>query len=410
MNKTNVEALRTFTTKKRSAPQNTQKFTMPIIAQTHGTHERWQAEIERLEPLWKHGRRQHLAMALAGYGLAGLAIDPETIKAAVTTLCERTQDREVKRRLQAVTITAKKFARGERIAWRPFYDDAGVDPPTRSVVSAEVHRRLEQGIFTLFHGVWKGKEGNSAHLVYGTLLWFASRFGREHERGVEVAVSLRHLTLEANLGSKNTTRRALQYLERCGLVGEGTASKRLEAGQFVLFFENEMTDLVYSSHIGYKQSILYKSRRTPLGGLYEWVNSTKHVAMRQGALGHLAARLTGILAILDEPISTTDLAQFASCHLRSAYKPLNKLATHGIVTVTRKRYSLAADWQAALDHVATELGAYEARARQAATYDRERDTLRMRYLQQQHDTPFTEQDTDTLELVPRTKNVDLWYY
>jgi predicted transcriptional regulator len=364
--------------------------------------------------------------------MAGLGIAPDAIKDAVTTLCERTQDREVKRRLQAVTITAKKFARGEPIAWRPFYDDAGVDPPTRLEVSAEVHRRLEQGIFTLFNDTWKGKKGNSAHLVYGTLLWFAWRFGGEHERGVEVAVSLRHLTLEANLGSKDTTRRALQYLARCGLVGQGEAPEWFEAGQFVLFFEGETGSLTQSDTGSLTQSdtglpkFLCVSIMSPVnsvnsvnsgrdggvvhtisgwgkGGLDEWAISATHPAFRQGALGHATARLFTHLLILDAPISAADLAQLVGCHRKAVYKPLKKLRTFGIIECKQGNYLWSKQWRANLDRAAAELGAYEARASQAATYDRERDSLRMKCLHQQHDTPF--KDTDTPELVPHTKHV-----
>jgi len=414
MNKTNVGALRSFTTKKRNAPKNKKRFSNVNIPQAHDPFERWQVELERLEPLWTRGRRQHLAVALAGYGMAGLGIAPEAIKDAVTTLCERTQDREVKRRLQAVTITAKKFARGEPIAWRPFYDDAGLEPPTRLEVSAEVHRRLEQGIFTLFNDndTWKGKKGNSAHLVYGTLLWFAWRFGGEHERGVEVAVSLRHLTLEANLGSKDTTRRALQYLERCGLVGQGEASEWLETGQFVLFFEFETVSppsLTQSETVPPKfpsSSII-----SPVnsgwgkggGGLKEWAISATHPAFRQGALGHATARLFTHLLGLYAPISAADLAQLVGCHRKAVYKPLKKLRTFGIIECRQGNYFWSKQWRANLDRAAAELGAYTARASQAATYDRERDSLRMKCLHQQHDTPF--KDTDTPELVPHTKHV-----
>lgn len=70
--------------------------------------EEYQDIIEKIIPRWVVGKRQNMALYVAGFLRKNRKLGIETIKAIITEICNRTSDKEFKKRLAAVDDTFKK--------------------------------------------------------------------------------------------------------------------------------------------------------------------------------------------------------------------------------------------------------------------------------------------------------------
>lgn len=100
------------------------------------------------------------------------------------------------------------------IGSRQYFYDPDFNSATPTARDAITGRRM----FVLDYG-WAGRSGPTDRDVYRTLLRYAWKYGEEQHDGIRVSVDYRTLTLEAGLGSTNTTRKAVKRLdERHSLV------------------------------------------------------------------------------------------------------------------------------------------------------------------------------------------------
>ncbi len=93
------------------------------------------------------------------------------------------------------------------IASRAYFYDEDFNSATPTVRDAITGRRM----FVLDYG-WAGRSGPTDRDVYRALLRSAWKYGEEQHGGIRVSVDDRTLTLQAGLGSNNTTRKAISRL------------------------------------------------------------------------------------------------------------------------------------------------------------------------------------------------------
>ena len=90
--------------------------------------------------------------------------------------------------------------------------DKFYDPESNAARPTVRDALTERRMFVLDYA-WPGRSGPTDRDVYRALLRSAWKYGVEHSDGIKVAASDRHLTLEAGLGSNNTTRAASRRLD-----------------------------------------------------------------------------------------------------------------------------------------------------------------------------------------------------
>ncbi len=316
-------------------------------------------EFERVKAHFVEPNRQHLIMGLTAYGVRSLELDSASVKKEVTTFINTYDSDELPRRLAALENTLAKYKRDPHsVAWKMYYEKAGLSAPGKTGVSNEVKGRLELAARLLTIWEWKGLAGSSDRSVFVALILLAAEHGTSHEAGVAISVSVRDLALRAGVAGK-TVRAALVRLKKARLVvrDHQSHSRIGQSGVLVLIVQ-EVHELPHSFPL--------------LGGLKEWGYLYTHPAFRHGKLGKSAAPL--LVTLLNEgcPLTRPQLARLLDRESGVLRSPLERLVSHELVTVSDSRYVLSPSWQAALHEAATVTGAFSTEERQRQSYAAER--------------------------------------
>ena len=204
----------------------------PICINTYsGALKVWDGEITRLKELWVETKRQYLTLGSAAYGIS-LGVPADKIRNDIKALESSSSHPEVDDRLKAVNGTIEKYVKGERVAWRKFYNLAGVEPPgANRVVAWEILLKLQVLEDKLCSAPFKGMGGFTDLDVLDSLIEVGKKYGRQHPKGVEVSISTRDLALAART-SRETIINSLKRLRKAEWVdrssyGEGTSSGSL---------------------------------------------------------------------------------------------------------------------------------------------------------------------------------------
>lgn len=320
-------------------------------------------EFGRVSPAFVEPHRQDLIMGLTAYAVRGLGLDAATVRAEVTRFIADRDSDELPRRLEALERTLNKYARNPvAIAFKEYYERAGLTPPGKPGVSREVQGRLELAARTISERVWRGTAGLTDRSIYVALLLVAAEHGMVHERGVAVSVSTRDLALRAGLSDK-TVGSALARLKDDGIVMRDHQVKRLftDAGTLVLIVEG-VSELLHSFPL--------------LGGLKEWGHLYTHPACMHRRLGKAAAPLLIVLLTHECPLTRPELARSLGRNSRDIRKLLERLLLHGVVSETADAFELSPAWKEALERAATVTGAHAVQKRQRAVHAGERAALR----------------------------------
>ena len=100
-------------------------------------------EFERVKAHFVEPNRQHLIMGLTAYGVRSLELDSASVKKEVTTFINTYDSDELPRRLAALKNTLAKYKRDPySVAWKMYYEKAGLSAPGKTGVSNEVKGRL----------------------------------------------------------------------------------------------------------------------------------------------------------------------------------------------------------------------------------------------------------------------------
>jgi hypothetical protein len=203
--------------------------------------EAWEAELGRLCPLWKPGRRNSLTVAASAFGLS-LGINPEQLRDELMELIKSSHDEEESDREQVIDLAIKRHINGELLAYKHFYTEAGVQTPIEAR-SAAVRSLVCGGMERLMDSVWHGKAGKTDRSVHKTLLNLAAEFGYKHTFGVEISVAWSALIVEANVGSYSTLSKCLARLQAADLLRRGAVSVGGKSSSFILLLPNRSIPL-----------------------------------------------------------------------------------------------------------------------------------------------------------------------
>lgn len=320
-----------------------------------------EAELERLAEKFVVPHRQDLIMGVTAYGVRGLSLDGTTVRAAVETFIRRNDPDELKRRLEAVERTIKKHKAGQLVAWREFYERAGLASPYRVGASQNVLDQLSKAEQLVSGHTWPGRGGASDRSVYAALLQLAALHGIAHNDGVAVSVSVRNLAVNACLGDM-TREKALKRLTESGLVRrDTTVNRRFEDAGVLVLLMDRVHKLCHSL--------------SPKGGLREWHSLYTHPAFMHGKLGKFAAAVLITLLEVELPLTRPDLAKRISKESRAIRVPLAKLLDHKIVCEVDGAYKVQANWEEALEQAAHVTGANRSLENQKQRHAIEREVF-----------------------------------
>jgi CRP-like cAMP-binding protein len=319
-------------------------------------------EFERVAPFFVESHRQSLVMGLTAYAVRALGLDADAVRSEVSAFIKGRDTDELPRRLEALERTLAKYARNPvDIAWKEYYERAGLTPPGKPGISREIRGRLELAARAISERTWRGTAGLTDRSIYVALLLVAAEHGTVHERGVAVSVSTRDLALRAGVSDK-TVSSALARLKDDGVVVRDNHVKRsfTDAGTLVLIVEG-VSELLHSFPL--------------LGGLREWGHLYTHPACMYRRLGKVAAPLLIVLLTNSRPLTRPELARSLGRSSRDIRKPLERLLLHRVVSETADAFELSPAWREALERAAAVTGAHAAQNRQRAVHAGERAAL-----------------------------------
>lgn len=345
-------------------------FDAPMVLEPQERGAAWRLELERVRRHWVKGKRQALAMGLSAYGLLGLRVDVEAVRQGLLELMAEKADEERARRLQAFELTRAKVERGKPVAWRSYYEGAGLTPPSArsGVTSDAVLRRLEAVGERLVHGRWVGQAGQSERAVLAALVWYAWRFGRLHPEGVSLTLDVRSLALRAGTETK-TVIKALKRLEQAGRVRrDKTRQRRREEAGVLVLRVSEGEELPHSCGSPMEQG----------GGLLEWCNLYTHPAFASRRLGRACGELFLALLASSEPMTQSAWAHSIFRQPRDCRPHIARLVDHNLVAMRGRSYAVTSRWRDALEHAARLTGANRAQERRRLQAEMDREAFRAR--------------------------------
>lgn len=319
--------------------------------------------------------RNHLVKGFTAYAASGLGMDEPKVLRAITTLhCSSAAphaEEELTAWLTAARRTLQRHAHGERVAWHPYYNAAGVTPPAPvgSSLALEARRAALQRHAAELS--FLGRTGLTDRALYEALVELALQHGGLDARGLAVRVSRRDLASRANL-SDNGAMNALKRLRARGLVQ--IPSQRRQPGQ--------AGSIVLTIEVNAKQRTQSTPKPIELPTEQEWVRCFAHVAFRRGSLGPIAAL---IVAQLQQGgaagVSVRVLAKRLERAPWRLKHPIDRLVFYGVIEAVEsgRLLRLTADFEARLDVAAEQTGAVRARARQKERHEVERTAYRETY-------------------------------
>lgn len=246
------------------------------------------------------------------------------------------------------------------IGSRHYFYDPEYNSATPTVRNALTDRRM----FVLDY-TWTGRSGPTDRDVYRALLHAAWKYGVEHGNGIRVAVSLRDLTLEAGLGSINTTQNAIQRLiERHSLVSVLASGGKRRASTYLLTevdpkVTHKRTVSFYVSGSGQELPITMKIR---------------NVSRNYGTLGKRNGEIIDLIHAASERPSLDKLAQRLGVrknHLKA--RNIKPLLEEGFIVGDEQGYGLPEDIEDRLRAFLEDSGSNEAERRVRQRIDIDRD-------------------------------------
>ncbi len=362
--KTEVEDLKSFVENLGVADSGfTASCDTSQMLPTSGTYARgieaWDAEMARLKEVWVQGKRQYLTLGASAYGIRSLGISADRIKNSIEALEKASSYPEVDERLKAVDHTLQKYVRGERIAWRKFYNLAGVEPPgANKVVPWEVILKLHILEDRLSSAPFKGMGGFTDLDVLDSLIEVGRRYGNPHPEGVEVSISVRDLAVVARVG-KDTVNNSLKRLIEAGRVLRGSRGKGTHSGSLILLIE----DVDVASHNVMDENADEQDIHVPVPR-FRWGG---------GKLGKISRPILQILQGL-QPCTRADVAKAMGRKSNGIRNPMNRLWEQGLVVYDEETntYTLPSDFQDRLFEVQLANGTLETDFKHKKRFERER--------------------------------------
>ncbi len=327
----------------------------------------WQAEVKRLDRFWIEGRRQHLALGVAAYGLT-IGITADTIRKDIKCLETKSDSPEVKERLKAVDGTVEKHDRGDRVAYRKWYRLADVEPPVGGrVVPYEVFLKLKILEEKLRCANFKGVGGLTDFDVLTELLEVGRRYGESHPWGVKVSISVRDLALRARAGA-TTISASLKRLEE----REPRWVKRLDrgvgtnSGSVVLSISKEDVD-----------SYELPEEDTEAEGQGKTNFHIPYFRWGTGELGKMIRPILQHLQVL-QPCLRADIARAMGRNSRDIKEHMKRLRKYGLVEYdeTTHLYTLPTDFESRLSQALFANGIHQTDLRHKNLFERERMAFR----------------------------------
>lgn len=280
----------------------------------------WKQELERVKPFWRVGVRNHLCLAVTGFGCF-LNVPDEHIERDVLEIVQGSGD-DIAERRRSIRATLKRrhdqrAGKPVRVAFKPFYALAGLDLPLRASLEDDLETKLTklEGLeccqFTL------DRAGARNRTVLLAIVEYARRFGQRHERGIKVSVSRRELAEHLGLG-KSTVSNAIADLKNQGKIQTQGAADKLAAEILVVILDNLTTpcSLVRGCAVPFF---------TP--------NSYHNLLL---ALQH------------HQTLSLEELSRLCQHKPNTTKTQLRTLTKNGAVTRTNAGFALSTDWQAQL--------------------------------------------------------------
>lgn len=322
----------------------------------------WRREVARLGLYWHPDHAQNLSLALAGLGTY-LGVDEQEASEAVRKIVEKFGDLHPEERLGAVTSTYKKWRNKSPVAYRVFYERAGLTPPTVKGKSRIILQKLDSLQNQIPDHDWLSRTRTNDQVVYRKLIEFAQKHGKVVEGGIEIRVSERDLALKAGL-SRKTIQAAIKRLKELGLANRTKVGTGIAAGSYRLICEDQTcTDLPQSSYPYL---------------VNDWGNFVHIARNGRGCLGKAAVEALVVLTHSKNSMSSEEWATALGTKKTLLRRRRDKLAVAGlIVTAENKhRYAPVADWQAKLLKIFEEEGSFQKRDRDRDKYEKERMTYK----------------------------------
>lgn len=251
---------------------------------------------------------------------------------------------------------------------RYFYDEEynAATPTVRDAITSRMGFVLDYG--------WAGRSGPTDRDVYRALLRSAWRYGAEQHGGIRVSVDDRTLTLEAGLGSNNTTRKAVKRLdERHSLVGVLSSGGKRTASTYLLCAPDR-------AKVHHKRNCVFygAGSRTPL----EATRKVRNAGRTFGTIGKRSAQVLDLIHAASEPLPLDRLAE----HMNMRKSDLRRrhiapLLDEGFIVGDEQGYATPNDIEQRLETFLETSGSNDAeklvedrisRERQAWNYHRER--------------------------------------
>lgn len=350
--------------------QNDNKFCKgssynPIYINTYSeVLKAWNAECTRLKEFWVEGKRQYLALGLTAYGIS-IGVTDEKIREDIKALETASSNPEIDSRMKAVDGTVKKYVKGERIAWRKFYNLADVEPPgANKVIAWEVLLKLqilEDQLRSLLP--FKGMGGFTDLDVLDSLIEVGRKYGRLHPEGVEISISTRDLALVAR-SSNTTIINSLKRLRTAGWVSRSNHGVGTNSGSVVLLIDDEDVGPRNLVTENADEEIMVHIPRFRWGG---------------GKLGKMSRPILQNLQRL-QPCTRAELARAMGRKSRDLRNPLNHLVEYKLVEYDEdsNTYFLPSNAEDRLLDVLITNGTLQTDFKHKDRFERERKAFRAR--------------------------------
>ncbi len=287
-------------------------------------HQQWKQELERVKAVWKPGVRNYLCLAATAFGCF-LNVPDEHIERDVLEIVQTNGD-DTAERQRSIRATLRRnrdqrAGKPVRVAFKPFYVLAGLEPPLRARLEEEIEGKLTQLEEVECRQFALDRAGARNRTVLLAIVEYARRFGQRHERGVEVSVSRRELAERLGLG-KSTVSYAIADLKDQGKIQTQPTADKMAAEVLVVILDSLSTPCSPAGLCA-----------APVSTLVLTPNRYHNLLL---ALRHHQTLSLEALSSLCQHNSTTTTTQ------------LRTLTRTGSVTRTNAGFALSADWQAQL--------------------------------------------------------------
>ena len=355
----------------RTSPEAIRRLPLPSIDDsTHlelSTPEQdlvtWERELARAETHWDSARAQDLSLALAGLGVY-LGVEELDVYSAVHQICVRVEDPDAADRLIAVVNTYRKWQGGQHVAFRMFYERAGLTPPTIKGVSRELLNMLDDLIIQIPEQEWNLRTRTVDQALYRKLIALARSHGSKSTDGIEISISERDLALQLGV-TRATVQKAIKRLTELRLVKRADQGRGIGAGSYrIIASKEKRTSLSQSSF-----SQVFRD---------EWDTYVRFARNGPGRLGKPAVEALVALARSSESMNARQWAASLGIKPDQLRRRRVSLQAASLVETAenKHRYTPVADWQERLNRILVDEGSFKARERDRDSYEHERRVFR----------------------------------